>query len=186
MVTAIFPGTFDPVTVGHLDLVRRALPFFDQLVVAVGDNAAKQPLFPARVRADMVQAALNADCAEDGGGGILVRTEQLAQKVSVVIYTGLLVDCAAEVGADVVVKGLRTGADFDYELVQATHNRDLSGLETLFLPTSPQWRHVSSSGVRELMRWGADVSALVPASVLATVGQPRPRAVEVIRTDSKG
>jgi pantetheine-phosphate adenylyltransferase len=148
-LTALCPGTFDPVTMGHLDIVRRASALFEQVVVAVVENPSKEPLFRVEERVDMLREA----AGELGN-------------VEVDSFSGLLVDYAARRGADVVVKGLRAVSDFDYELQMAQMNRQLSGVETCFVPTSPNWSYLSSSLVKEIARYGGDVSGLVPDHVL--------------------
>ncbi|QWW18907.1 pantetheine-phosphate adenylyltransferase [Schaalia sp. 19OD2882] len=163
MTTAVLPGSFDPFTVGHLDLAERALTFCDRLVVAVGVNSAKTPLFDVEKRMRMVRAA----------------TGHLAG-VEVVAMDALLVDLCSQVGADMVVKGVRDGADVTWESTQAAVNRDLGGPETVWLPTRGELSHVSSSVVRELLRWGLDVSRYVPGPVVELVGDNGPdRRTEV-------
>jgi pantetheine-phosphate adenylyltransferase len=146
--TALCPGTFDPVTNGHLDIIGRASRRFDQLVVAVLDNASKAPLFGVEDRVAMLKA-VTADL--DG--------------VEVASFSGLLVDFAASRGIGVVVKGLRAVSDFDYELQMAQMNHRLKGVETFFMSTDPNWSYLSSSLVREVARFGGDVSSLVPEVV---------------------
>lgn len=148
-LTALCPGTFDPVTMGHLDIVRRASTLFDRVVVAVVENPSKAPLFATAERVDMLREA-----AADLGN------------VEVDSFSGLLVDYAARKGVGVVVKGLRAVSDFDYELQMAQMNRQLSGVETCFVPTSPNWSYLSSSLVKEIAGYGGDVSGLVPDHVL--------------------
>jgi pantetheine-phosphate adenylyltransferase len=148
-LTALCPGTFDPVTNGHLDIVRRAVAMFDSVVVAVIENPSKEPLFPAEERVGMLQEAV-ADL------GV----------VEVDSFSGLLVDYAGRKGIGIIVKGLRAVTDFDYELQMAQMNRQLSGVETCFVPTSPNWSYLSSSLVKEIARYGGDVSGLVPEHVL--------------------
>ena len=147
----VCPGSYDPVTSGHLDVIRRATGLFDEVVVAVLTNPAKQPTFALDERLGMLASALG-----DLAG---VRVEAVSD--------GLLVDYCREVGAQAVVKGLRGGTDFAYELPMALMNRHLSGLETIFLPGEPRFEHVSSSLVKEVASHGGDVSGLVPDVVLA-------------------
>jgi pantetheine-phosphate adenylyltransferase len=144
-LTALCPGTFDPVTNGHLDIIERAARRFDALVVGVLDNPAKQPLFAAEERVSMLKEA----------------THHLPN-VEVDAFSGLLVDYAKRRGADVVVKGLRAVTDFEYEIQMAQMNHSLTGLETLFMTTAPQWSFLSSSLIKEVARFGGDVSGLVP------------------------
>lgn len=145
---AICPGSFDPVTFGHLDVVGRAAAMFDEVVVAVGHNMTKNGLFTPEERVAMI-----ADCTADLPG------------VRATTFSGLLVDFCRQQGIEAIVKGLRFGADFDYELQMAQMNRHLTGVETIFLPTVPQWSFVSSSLVREVATLAGDISALVPPSV---------------------
>ncbi|MFK5583639.1 pantetheine-phosphate adenylyltransferase [Serinicoccus sp. LYQ131] len=151
----VCPGSFDPVTLGHLDILRRAAALYDEVVVAVLHNPAKQGTFPVEQRLALVREALGEELRTT------VRVEAYADR--------LLVDVCREVGAQAVVKGLRGGTDFAYELPMALMNRHLSGVETLFLPGDPGLEHVSSSLVREVHRYGGDVSALVPGGVLAAL-----------------
>lgn len=148
MRTAVVPGSFDPVTLGHVDIVRRALAVADEVVVAVGRNAGKAPLLTADERRDAFAAAV----ADLPG-------------VRVAIMPGLLVDFCREVGAGVVVKGLRGGGDLDAEAPMAAMNRHLSGVETVFLLGSPHLGHISSSMVRDVARYGGPIDDLVPAGV---------------------
>ena len=148
-LTALCPGTFDPVTNGHIDVVERAARLFDQVVVAVIDNPNKEPMFTAEERVGMLKEAL---------GGL--------SNVEVASFGGLLVDYARQRGIGIIVKGLRAVSDFDYELQMAQMNRHLSGVETCFVPTNPQWSYLSSSLVKEVAQLGGDVSALVPSYVL--------------------
>ena len=151
---AVCPGSFDPVTHGHLDVVRRAAALVDEVVVAVLHNPAKRGTFAVPERIELVEAAL----AETGERPANVRVEAFADR--------LLVDVCRDVGAQAVVKGLRGGTDFAYELPMALMNRHLTGVETLFLPGDPRWEHVSSSLVKEVLRLGGDVAGLVPDVVL--------------------
>ncbi|MFN0281016.1 MAG: pantetheine-phosphate adenylyltransferase [Kineosporiaceae bacterium] len=155
----VCPGSFDPVTNGHVDVVRRAAALFDEVVVAVLVNPAKAGLFTAAERVDLITASLAADTGSpDGARPAGVRVEA--------VEGGLLVDYCRSVGAVAVVKGLRSGTDFAYELPMALMNRHLTGLETVFLPGSPQFEHVSSSLVKEVAGHGGDVAGLVPDVVL--------------------
>ena len=147
-LTALCPGTFDPVTNGHLDIIERAGRHFDSVVVGVLDNPAKQPLFSVEERVQMLKDT----------------TGQLPN-VMVTAFSGLLVESARTLGADVVVKGLRAVTDFEYEIQMAQMNHALSGVETLFMTTSPSWSFLSSSLVKEVARYGGDVGGLVPPVV---------------------
>jgi len=146
----VCPGSFDPVTSGHVDVVRRAAALFDEVIVAVVSNPAKRGLFTPHERRDLLEQSL--------GGLPGARVE--------VLDGGLLVDYCRQVGAVAVVKGLRSGTDFAYELPMALMNRHLTGLETIFLPGDPHLEHVSSSLVKEVAGHGGDVTGLVPDAVL--------------------
>ncbi|HEV8682907.1 MAG TPA: pantetheine-phosphate adenylyltransferase [Actinomycetota bacterium] len=148
-MTALCPGTFDPVTNGHIDVVERAAAMFDQVVVAVIDNPNKKSMFTVEERVAMLEEAVSG-----------------LSNVEVASFDGLLVDHARDRGIGIIVKGLRAVSDFDYELQMAQMNRHLSGVETCFVPTNPQWSYLSSSLVKEVAQLGGDVSALVPAHVL--------------------
>lgn len=147
----VCPGSFDPVTVGHVDVVRRASALFDEVVVAVMTNPAKQSTFSLEERLGLLRAALA------GIDGVRV----------VDVGGGLLVDFCTRVGAGAVVKGLRSGTDVAYEMPMALMNRHLSGLETVFLPGDPTLEHISSSLVKEVAAHGGDVTGMVPDGVLA-------------------
>jgi pantetheine-phosphate adenylyltransferase len=148
-LTALCPGTYDPVTNGHLDIVRRAASLFDGVVMAVVENPGKEPLFGVAERVEMLGEAVA------GLGNVEVDS-----------FSGLLVDYARSKGAGVIVKGLRAVTDFDYELQMAQMNRHLAEVETVFVPTSAKWSYLSSSLVKEVARLGGDVSGLVPEHVL--------------------
>jgi len=147
-LTALCPGTFDPVTNGHLDIIERAAQRFDALVVGVLDNPAKQPLFSAEERVGLLKEA----------------THELGN-VEVEAFSGLLVEYATHRGISVVVKGLRAVTDFEFEIQMAQMNHRLTGLETLFMTTSPQWSFLSSSLIKEVAGFGGDISGLVPTTV---------------------
>ncbi len=147
-LAALCPGTFDPVTNGHLDIIKRAAAIFDPLIVAVLENPAKSPLFALEDRLGMLKEA-----AGDLRG------------LEVATFDGLLVDFARARDITVVVKGIRAASDFDYELTMAQMNRHIGDLETVFVPTNPQWSYISSSLIKEVVRFGGDVSGLVPQGV---------------------
>ena len=148
---AVVPGSFDPVTLGHLDVVRRAAGLFDEVVVAVATNVTKAPLLPAAERVELVTAAVAA-----------------LPHVRAAEVPGLLVDFCREVGATAVVKGLRSGGDYDAELPMAWMNRHL-GVETVFLPADPAVAHIASSLVKDVARHGGPIEDLVPAGVAEVV-----------------
>ena len=149
MTRAVCPGSFDPVTNGHVDVFRRAAGLFDEVVVAVGVNASKSRLFSPEERISMLEQA----------------TAELPN-VRVAGFTGLLTTFCREQDAQAIVKGLRGAGDYEYELPMAQMNASLTGVETVFVPTSAQWGFVSSSLVKEVAAFGGDVTAYVPGFVL--------------------
>jgi pantetheine-phosphate adenylyltransferase len=144
---AVCPGSFDPVTNGHLDVIERTARIVDDVLIAVGTNISKSALFSPDERVEM----LADECAQ-------------WSNVEVTLFGGLLVDFCAAHDIDVISKGLRAG-DFSYELQMAQMNRKLMGVDTIFLPTSPQWAFVSSSLVREVATLGGDVTPFLPAKI---------------------
>lgn len=152
MSLAVCPGSFDPVTLGHLDVIRRARSMFDEVVVVVAHNAAKHPLLSVEERVALVEGAVK-DIPD----------------VRVVAWDGLLADFLKQSGAHAVVKGLRGGADVDAELGMALLNRHLSGVETVFVPGDGALAHVASSLVKDVARHGGAIDDLVPAGVAAAV-----------------
>ncbi len=146
---ALCPGTFDPVTNGHLDVIERASRHFDTLVVGVLENLSKNPLFSLDERLQMLEEAV-ADLGN----------------VEVTSFAGLLADFATERGISVVIKGLRAVSDFDYELQMAQMNHRLAGIDTFFISTNPVWSFLSSALIKEVAGFGGDVSQLVPPHVL--------------------
>ena len=145
---AVCPGSFDPVTNGHLDIIGRSAKLFDEVVVAVGVNKSKNRLFAAPERLEMLTPA----CAE-------------WENVRVDVFTGLLTDFCLANHIDAIVKGLRAVSDFDYELQMAQMNSSLAPVETVFVPTSPEWSFLASSLVKEVATFGGDVTGLVPEFV---------------------
>lgn len=145
MKRAIFPGTFDPFTLGHHSIVKRVLIFMDEVIVAIGINEDKRCLLPIEKRIEMIQQ---------------LYTEE--PRVKVMAYSGLTVDFAKEQQANVIVRGIRSVKDFEYEEGIADVNKKLSGIETAFLFTEPEYSSVSSSVVRELLHYGKDVSLFLP------------------------
>jgi len=154
MRRAVCSGSFDPVTRGHLDIVRRAAAVFDEVVVAVGVNPSKSRLFGPEERVAML---------EQGVAGL----GDAAANVRVAGFTGLITAYCREIEAHAIVKGLRSGTDFDYEVQMAQMNAHLTGVETVFVIADPQLGFVSSSLVKEVAAFGGDVSGLVPEFVLA-------------------
>jgi pantetheine-phosphate adenylyltransferase len=147
-LTALCPGTFDPVTNGHLDIIGRAAQIFETVVVGALENPSKQPMFTLEERVAMLKEA----CAA-------------MPNVNVVSFRGLLVDFARAQGDAAIVKGLRAVSDYEYEIQMAQMNQRLAGVETLLMPTSPTWSFLSSSLVKDVANLGGDVSGLVPDHV---------------------
>lgn len=145
---ALCPGTFDPVTNGHVDIIQRAGRCFERVVVAVLQNPVKTPLFSADERVAMLKEAVSE-----------------VENVEVDSFSGLLVDYAKARDTRIIVKGLRAVTDFDFELQMAQMNHRMTGVETFFVPTSPQWSYLSSSLIKEVVRFGGDISGLVPPFV---------------------
>ena len=142
---ALFPGSFDPFTRGHESIVRRALPLFDRFIIAIGVNADKRSFMTMEQRKAWIESVFKDD-----------------PHVEVRTYSGLTVDLAREVGAQFIVRGVRLIQDFENEKHLAEINRDLTGIETILLYTLPEYSHISSSIVRELVRYGQDVSPYLP------------------------
>ncbi|GAB6066720.1 pantetheine-phosphate adenylyltransferase [Methylothermus subterraneus] len=149
-ITAIYPGTFDPITNGHVDLVARAAGIFAKVVVAVAENREKRPLLSLDERVALAKQVLSG-----------------LTNVEVIGFTSLLVDCARQHGAQVILRGLRAVSDFEYEFQLAAMNRRLAGekIETVFLTPAEQYAFVSSSMIKEIARLGGDVAAFVPPPV---------------------
>lgn len=145
MKTAIFPGSFDPFTVGHFDIVKRALPLFDEIVIGIGINAQKQPLFTPEERVKAIQHAFRNE-----------------PKVRVMTYETLTVDFARAQGASFMLRGVRSTTDFEYEKAFAEANKQLSGIETVLMLTRPEYEHISSSLVRDLYSYGKDITPYLP------------------------
>ena len=164
MRSAVYPGSFDPVTLGHLDVVERATGVFDRLVVAVLANPRKQPLLPLDERLALLRAALAGLPADR------------AARVEVASFDGLTVDACRAHGAASIVRGLRVVSDFELELQLAHNNRRLApGIDTVFLMTSLEHAYVSSTLVREIASFGGDVSGMVPPAVVEALGRRFPR-----------
>jgi len=159
---AVYPGTFDPITNGHVDILRRALKIFDRVVVALAENVRKAPLFSIDERRKLIADALK----QDG-------------RLEIDAFQGLLADYCRRRGANVVIRGLRALADFEYEFQSAHMNRRLApDVETLFLMTGEESFYVSSSLVKEVALMGGDVSGLVPAGVVAALAEKRKQGVK--------
>jgi len=149
MKVAIYPGSFDPITNGHLDLIQRALQLFDQLVVAIADNPDKEPLFSAQERLEMVKTAVKG-----------------LKRVQVVIFTGLLANLAKELKASAFIRGVRAVSDFEFEFQLALMNRKLAPkTETVFLIPSEKYTYLSSNLIKDVARFNGDISCFVPKIV---------------------
>ena len=145
MKTAIFPGSFDPFTLGHYDIVNRGLTLFDRIVIGLGRNSTKKETFPIREREEAIRKIFKDE-----------------PRVEVRIYDCLTVDFAREVGAEFILRGVRCVADFEYERNMAEANKSLGGIETILLYTRPEYAHISSTLVRDLYSYNKDVRAFVP------------------------
>ena len=148
MNKAIFPGSFDPITLGHVDIINRGVTLFDEVIIAIGENSSKNYMFSLEERKRFIEATFKDN-----------------PKVSVVSYSGLTTDFCKEIGVEFILRGLRNPADFEFEKAIAQTNRHLSTLETVFLLTSAQTSFISSSIVREIIRFDGDYQKLVPNSV---------------------
>ena len=148
MKRGLFPGSFDPVTLGHYDIVQRSLPLFDEIIIGIGTNTEKEYMFPLEKRAAFVKSTFAS-----------------YKKISVVEYKGLTIDLCEKINADFIIRGLRNPADFEFEKAVAHTNRLMSGIETVFLLTAAKTSFMSSSIVREIILNQGDYSKLVPSSV---------------------
>ena len=158
MRVGLYPGSFDPVTYGHVDIVRRAAHLVDKLVIAIGTHHDKHPLFTAAERVKLTSEVLNPVAQEIG------------LKLEVATYDNLTVDAAKDAKATVVIRGLRDAGDFDYEMQMAGMNQALAPeIETVFLASSPESRHIAASLVRQIAAMGGDVSSFVPPVVTAAL-----------------
>ena len=151
MKKAVFPGSFDPVTLGHVDIISRALPLFDEIIIAIGVNDAKKYMFSLQERITFIKDTFKNE-----------------PKIIVDQYTGLTVDYCKKVNAEYMLRGLRNPADFEFEKAIAQTNRKLSGIDTVFLLTSADTSFISSSIVRDVIRNNGDYTILVPDSVKAS------------------
>lgn len=157
MRICLFPGTFDPVTLGHTDIIDRALPLFDKVVIGIGRNVNKEPMFSDEQRLEWLKE-IYAD----------------NKKVESILYEGLTVECCKKVGASFILRGIRYVNDFEYEKAIADMNRSITGnIETVFLTCLPQFTSVASTLVRDVLRNGGDVSAFLPKPVNKTIKKYR-------------
>jgi pantetheine-phosphate adenylyltransferase len=150
--TAVFPGTFDPITIGHVSIVERALPLFDKIVIGMGVNNTKNTTFGQEQRMDWIRSAFSSHA-----------------RIEVIAFEGLTVELCRRVGARFIIRGLRNSTDHGYERSIALINRQLADVETIFLPSAPEHAHISSTIVRELIANKADVSAFVPMDISRTL-----------------
>jgi len=151
----LFPGTFDPVTLGHTDIIDRALPLFDKMYIGIGRNTNKQPMFSEMQRL-----------------GWLREIYKNNDKVEAIVYDGLTVDCCRQVGANFILRGIRYVNDFEYEKAIADMNRSIAeNIETIFLTCLPQFTSVASTLVRDVLKNGGDVSKFLPAAVNETISK---------------
>lgn len=146
MTKAVFPGSFDPFTIGHESIVRRGLDIFDEIVIAVGVNSDKHSFFSLEQRMLFIRSLFN-------------------ERIEVCSYNGLTVDFASEIGATHILRGLRTSADFEFERAIAQVNKKMTGIDTAFLLTMPEHTPISSSIVRDILRHGGDISGFVPTTI---------------------
>jgi pantetheine-phosphate adenylyltransferase len=150
---ALFPGTFDPITIGHLDIINRAMPLFDKLIIGIGRNANKMAMFSEELRLQWVNEIYRDD-----------------PRVSAIIYEGLTIECCQQVGANFIIRGIRYVNDFEYEKAIADMNRSLdNNIETVFLTCLPQYTSVASTLVRDVIRNGGDVAQFLPDVVSKTL-----------------
>ncbi|MFU0573226.1 phosphopantetheine adenylyltransferase [Gardnerella vaginalis] len=169
MTIAVCPGSYDPVTAGHLDVIQRCTHLFDEVHVLVAVNAAKTPLFSESERVQIIREAVknlrstHSNCADTSADTCSCNN---AGKIVVSSTTGLITDYCKKVGATAIVKGLRQNGDYEAELGMALVNRKLAGIETLFLPADPILEHVSSSVVKDVARHGGNVTGMVPDNVI--------------------
>ena len=148
MKRAVFPGSFDPITLGHLDILERSIPLFDEIIIGVGTNSEKKYMFSLKKRMDFIE-----------------ETFSNYNKISVSQYEGLTIDFCKKIQADFIIRGLRNPADFEFEKAIAHTNRKLSGIETVFMLTAAKTSFISSSIVREIISNQGDYTQLVPTSV---------------------
>jgi pantetheine-phosphate adenylyltransferase len=151
MKKALFPGSFDPITLGHLDIINRALPLFDKIVIAIGVNTDKNYMFTLQERIDFIE-----------------KTFANEKKITIETYRGLTVDFCKTINAHFILRGLRNPADFEFEKAIAITNRKISGIETVFLLTSAETSFISSSIVRDILRNNGDASLLLPEGIVNT------------------
>jgi len=149
----LFPGTFDPVTLGHTDIINRALPLFDKLYIGIGRNTNKNPMFSEQQRLNWINEIYEGN-----------------DKIEAVVYDGLTVDCCKKIGANYILRGIRYVNDFEYEKGIADMNRSIDqNIETVFLTCLPQYTSVASTLVRDVLKYGGDVSQFLPEAVVRSI-----------------
>jgi pantetheine-phosphate adenylyltransferase len=154
--TCLFPGTFDPVTLGHVDIINRAIPLFDKIVVAIGANAAKQPMFSPEQRLLWIEEIFKQE-----------------PRVSGAVYEGLTIDFCKQINAQFILRGIRYVSDFEYEKTIADANRAMdASIETIFLTGEPKYTSVASTIVRDILRNRGDASPFLPAAVIQSLKKP--------------
>jgi pantetheine-phosphate adenylyltransferase len=154
---ALFPGTFDPITLGHVDIISRSISLFDKLVIGIGRNANKTPMFSEEQRVSWIRGIFKND-----------------PRIDAVVYEGLTVECCKKVGASFILRGIRYVSDFEYEKAIADMNRSLDpGIETIFLTCLPQYTSVASTLVRDVIRNGGDATQFLPPAVVQDLEQLR-------------
>lgn len=157
---AIYPGSFDPVTNGHLDIIRRGAGVTDHLVVAVAKNAGKSPMFSVEERVDLLKDEIATICAQDN----------ITSTIEVASFSGLLIDYAQQSGASMIIRGLRAVTDFEYEFQMTGMNRRMNAdIETVFLMASEKNQFIASSMVKEIAHLGGDISGFVPEKVAISI-----------------
>jgi len=149
MKKAVFPGSFDPFTLGHLDIIHRAMPLFDKIIIAIGINADKNYRFSLEKRISFIEETFEGD-----------------PKIRVTSYHGLTASFCKKIGAGFILRGIRNTTDFNFEQSIAQTNHAIAGIETIFLVSSPEVIHISSTIVRDIMRYNGDYSSLVPPAVI--------------------
>lgn len=150
---AVFPGSFDPITIGHEAIIRRSLCLFDKVIVAIGNNTTKKSLFPLERRMEWIKTAL----------------QDKSEVVEVQSFSGLTLDFCKKVSAQFILRGLRTATDFEFEYNAGQVNRQIGGVETILMLTDPQYTHISSSIVRDFFLYGGKLEPLIPQGIQLTV-----------------
>jgi pantetheine-phosphate adenylyltransferase len=150
---AVFPGSFDPITVGHEAIIRRALLLFDKVIVAIGHNTTKKTLFPLERRIEWIETAL----------------QDKSDVVEVQSFSGLTIDFCKKVNARFILRGLRTSTDFEFEYSTGQVNRQIGGIETVLMLTDPEYTHISSSIVRDIFLYGGALESLLPKGINLTI-----------------